>query len=46
LAIASSCCKDPIIIKDFECVSKSYPKFFDDFEKIGGIAIDWSEEKN
>ena len=36
LAIASSRCKEPIIIKDYDCVSKSYPKFFEDFAKIGG----------
>lgn len=42
LAIASSRCKKPIIIKDYDCVSKSYPKFFEDFEKIGGVAIEWN----
>ena len=39
LAIISSRCKNPIIIKDYDCVSKSYPKFFEDFENIGGISV-------
>ena len=42
LAIASSRCKKPIIIKDYNCVSKSYPKFFEDFENIGGISVEWN----
>lgn len=42
LAIASSKCKRPIIIKDYDCVSKSYPKFFEDFEKLGGITVEWN----
>ena len=36
LAIASTMCREPIVLKDFECVSKSYPNFFDDFKKLGG----------
>lgn len=39
LAIISSRCKNPIIIKDYDCVSKSYPKFFEDFENVGGISV-------
>lgn len=42
LAIVSSKCKKPIVIKDYDCVSKSYPKFFEDFEKVGGISIEWN----
>lgn len=36
LAIASSRCKDDIIIKDYMCVKKSYPHFYEDFKKLGG----------
>ncbi len=38
LAIASQRCTEPIIIKGAECVSKSYPTFFEDFKMLGGIA--------
>lgn len=41
LAIASTRCKEPIVIKDFECISKSYPKFFDDFKMLGGSFDEW-----
>ena len=37
LAIASTMCDEEIILKDYECVSKSYPNFFDDFKQLGGI---------
>lgn len=36
LAVASTMCKEPIILKDYECVSKSYPNFFKDFKQLGG----------
>lgn len=36
LAIASTMCDEEIILKDYECVSKSYPNFFDDFKQLGG----------
>lgn len=36
LSIASTICEEEIIIKDAECISKSYPRFFDDFRKLGG----------
>lgn len=35
LSIASTICEKEIIIKDIECVSKSYPRFFEDFKKLG-----------
>ena len=34
LAIASSRCKEDIIIKDYMCVKKSYPHFYEDFKKL------------
>jgi len=42
LAIASTICKEPIILKDYECVSKSYPQFWDDFKNVGGIFDEWN----
>ena len=38
LAVASQRCTGEIVIKGAECVSKSYPTFFEDFRKLGGIA--------
>ncbi|MDO4593807.1 MAG: 3-phosphoshikimate 1-carboxyvinyltransferase [Tissierellia bacterium] len=35
-AIARNLTKEDIIIKDYEAVNKSYPTFFEDFEKLGG----------
>ena len=36
LSIAATRCEESIILKDFECVSKSYPRFFEDFKRLGG----------
>lgn len=41
LAIAATACKEPIIIKDYECVSKSYPGFFEDYKMLGGKIDEW-----
>lgn len=35
-AIAGSLCENDVIIKGADAVNKSYPSFFEDFEKIGG----------
>lgn len=35
-AILATVCKEPIVIKNFQAVNKSYPNFFFDFEKLGG----------
>jgi len=35
-AIASTVCKNPVIILGAECVEKSYPKFWDEFCRLGG----------
>lgn len=37
LAVASTRCEEEIIIDEAESVRKSYPHFWDDFEKMGGI---------
>ena len=38
MTIASLLCEEPIIIEGAEAVEKSYPHFFEDFAKLGGIA--------
>ncbi|WP_297635471.1 3-phosphoshikimate 1-carboxyvinyltransferase [uncultured Clostridium sp.] len=42
LAIASTRCKNPIVLKDYECISKSYPHFFEDFKNLGGKVDEWN----
>lgn len=42
IAIASTVCEEPIIIKDYECVSKSYPEFWNDFKNVGGVFNEWN----
>ena len=36
-AIAAGVCEDTVAINDAKAVSKVYPDFFDDFEKLGGM---------
>lgn len=38
LAVASQRCTSPVILKGADCVSKSYPNFFEDFRMLGGTA--------
>lgn len=45
LAIASTRCEEPIVIKDYECIAKSYPRFFDDFRALGGDVHEWNVGK-
>lgn len=35
-AIASTICKDNVVVTYANCVDKSYPMFWDDFQKVGG----------
>lgn len=42
LAIAATRCEEPLILKDYECISKSYPSFFEDYRRLGGIASEWN----
>ena len=37
LAIASTRCKEEVIIKEPDCVKKSYPGYWEDFKSLGGI---------
>lgn len=36
-AIAAAFCKTPVAVTDAQAVEKSYPAFFDDYRKLGGI---------
>lgn len=42
LAIASTACKEPIHIKDTDCVKKSYPNFWETFQQLGGKIHEWN----
>lgn len=42
LAVASTVCEKPIIIRDTECVAKSYPDFWDVFKQLGGKCSEWN----
>ncbi len=42
LAIASTVCKEPIQIKDTDCVKKSYPNFWETFQQLGGKIHEWN----
>lgn len=35
-ALASGVCEDIVAVKDAQAVLKTYPRFFDDYEKLGG----------
>ena len=35
-AIAATVCKEPVTIAGAQCVHKSYPKFWDDYARLGG----------
>lgn len=41
LAVASTVCSEAILIQDSECVAKSYPEFWQDFQKLGGMIDEW-----
>ena len=36
LAIAAQCCRNPFVLNGAECVAKSYPDFWHDYERVGG----------
>ena len=38
-AIAATCCSRPVTLTGAECVSKSYPGFWEDYEKLGGQIV-------
>ncbi|MBC2478289.1 3-phosphoshikimate 1-carboxyvinyltransferase, partial [Clostridium beijerinckii] len=45
MAIAATVCKEPVILRDYECVSKSYPQFWDDYKNLGGVFDEWNVGK-
>lgn len=45
LAIASTVCKEEIIVRDANYVSKSYPTFWKEFEALGGQISEWNMGK-
>ena len=36
-AMAATCCRDAVTVVNAECVRKSYPNFWEDYEKLGGV---------
>lgn len=42
MAIASIRCEDDLIIEGSEAIKKSYPTFFEDFKKLGGIVNEFN----
>lgn len=44
-AIASIKCNKQVIIKDSQCIEKSYPNFWKDFNMLGGDIHEWSVGK-
>lgn len=44
-AIASIRCREPVIIKNSEAVNKSYPEFWNDFAKVGGVINELNDWK-
>ncbi|MDD2482315.1 MAG: 3-phosphoshikimate 1-carboxyvinyltransferase, partial [Lutispora sp.] len=42
LAIAAARCKEPLIITGEKFVNKSYPRFWEDFKKLGGEIHEWN----
>lgn len=38
-AMAATCCRQPVTITGAECVAKSYPNFWEDYEALGGQII-------
>lgn len=43
-AIASCRCREPVVLSGAECIRKSYPGFWEDFEQTGGSVCSLSEK--
>ena len=37
LAVAAAVCERPFVLRDYPCVRKSYPDFFEDYHRLGGV---------
>ena len=42
-AIAATCCEHPIVITGAQCVAKSYPNFWEEYVRLGGIIEEVSQ---
>lgn len=40
MAIAATKCENPLILRGAECVSKSFPNFFEVYKSLGGIFVE------
>lgn len=40
LSIAAIKCDKPVIINNYQCINKSYPQFYEDYKKLGGVIIE------
>ena len=38
-AVAATRCEQPVTLVGAECVNKSYPTFWEDYEKLGGQIV-------
>lgn len=45
LAIVATVCKEPLYLDNKECVQKSYPSFWEDYQALGGIIDECNMEK-
>ncbi|MBO5798137.1 MAG: 3-phosphoshikimate 1-carboxyvinyltransferase, partial [Clostridia bacterium] len=36
-ALAATLCREPVTVTDSEAVAKSYPTFFNDYQRLGGV---------
>ena len=43
-AVAATRCRQPVTLLGAECVSKSYPGFWDDYRMLGGAILEYSGE--
>lgn len=41
-AIAATRCQEPVTLRGAECVKKSYPHFWEDYQKLGGIIHEYT----
>lgn len=36
-AVSATCCEEPVTLVGAECVAKSYPNFWEEYERLGGV---------
>ncbi len=42
MAIAAISCSEKLTIEGWEAINKSYPEFFKDYQKLGGVVSEWN----